>query len=812
MNLNKLLLRQINKYLGGIENLSAQHQQLFDAISQSYDHYEKDHKLLERTIDLNSHEMITLNQELREETQKLKQVHHELATLFENIDETFFSVDMKACKVLQISKACERIYGYKQEDFLTNPDLWQELIHPDDREIVNSQLEDLYKGKKVLNQYRIIHKDGDIRWIENRIIPTLNQAGELERLDGITNEITQRKKSEELLMESEKRYKLVFDNPLVGVTIRSKEGYVLNANEAFCRLLGYTENEIVNEHFSKFTHAPDLEKELQLFNDVLSGKIATYQIEKRYITKQLKIIWTELSVTSVKNERGDIQFLLAFIQNISSKKIAEKSLRKSEADLRNILENTDTAYVLLDKKANVLSFNKVAQKMALNELGENINEGRDYLSLMPPGVREDVSEKILTVLMTGNEMKYERTYVQNDGITKWFLVSMHPILSEGNKILGLSIAATDITNRKKTEMQIKLSNERYTLVTKATRDVIWDWNISNNKIYRSANFRFIFGQKRNDLSTSWLDDIHPEDRERIYMSIYQKLEDPFSKQWEDHYRRCDSNGEVIYVQDRAYIVRDADKKPIRMVGAMTDVTTEKLLAFEREKITTDLLQRNRDLEQFSFTVSHNLRLPVANIMGLSSLIQTTSLSKEDMTKCIEGLYLSATKLDEVIKDLNMILQLKREINEKKETVMFSELLNNIKISIADLLKREDALIESNFEEVDRIVTLKSYMHSIFFNLISNSIKYRHGEAPQIQISSKKVGNKIILIFKDNGIGIDLAKDSGKIFGLYSKFHFHKEGKGIGLYMTKTQVEILGGTINVKSELNKGTEFRIEFKA
>ena len=108
--MNKLLLRQIQKYFGGPDNVPGDLQKFLMAVSEAYDHYEKDHSMLERAIDLSSTEMIELNRELREETKKLKAVHHELGTLFENIDETFFSVDMKSFKLIQMSHACEKIY------------------------------------------------------------------------------------------------------------------------------------------------------------------------------------------------------------------------------------------------------------------------------------------------------------------------------------------------------------------------------------------------------------------------------------------------------------------------------------------------------------------------------------------------------------------------------------------------------------------------------------------------------------------------------------------------------------------------------
>jgi len=113
--------------------------------------------------------------------------------------------------------------------------------------------------------------------------------------------------------------------------------------------------------------------------------------------------------------------------------------------------------------------------------------------------------------------------------------------------------------------------------------------------------------------------------------------------------------------------------------------------------------------------------------------------------------------------------------------------------------------------VDEITSLKAYMHSIFSNLISNSIKYRKpDEEPYIEINSRKEEGKIILTFKDNGLGIDLTTKSDKIFGLYNRFHSHVEGKGMGLFMVKTQVEALGGIITATSELNKGLEFTIVF--
>ncbi len=813
MMLNSLLSRQIQKYFGGMEHVPANMHDFLMAVTESYDHYEKDHKLLERSIELSSSEMIELNKELRDETKKLKAADHELRTLFENIEETFFSVDMKAFKLLQISHACEKTYGYTPEEFYANAQLWQDVIHPEDKSISDEQVKNLLAGNKVFSQYRIIHKDGSERWIENKVIPTLDDSGNLVRLDGITSDITERKKAEQKLIESEKKYRLVFENPFLGVALGTIEGKVMNANKAFYDLLGHTESEINNIHFSEFTHFSDVEKETLFIKQMERDEIDTYQLEKRYVTKSKNIIWVELSVSCVRTEDREIQFIVAVIQDITAKKQARESLLKSEANLRNILENTDTGYILLDKKANILSYNKIALQMTLDETNETLKIGKNYIDIMADEKRLGIKKEIDNLLINGIPSEFETVYQLPDNSLKWFQISMHPIFSEDKKVLGLSVAANNITERKNTEVRIRQSNERYELVTMATKDIIWDLDFSDNKMYRSENYKQVFGYSNfnnNIYTESWAERIHSEDRERIRESIFQKINNSDEILWEDQYRYYRANGEMAYVQDRGYIVRERGKI-IRMVGAMRDITEKKMLSIERDKITSELLQRNRDLEQFAYIISHNLRAPVANIIGLVDLVQNAALNKNDSKECMDGLLLSTRKLDSVIKDLNYVLQVRREINEKKEVVLFSDLVSDIEISIQNLIKKENAVIKTNFTEINHITTLKSYLYSIFFNLISNSIKYRNGVTPVIEISSHVVNNKVTIIFKDNGLGIDLTVQENKIFGLYNKFHFHTEGKGIGLYMTKTQVEILGGKITVKSAVNQGTEFFIELQ-
>jgi signal transduction histidine kinase len=192
------------------------------------------------------------------------------------------------------------------------------------------------------------------------------------------------------------------------------------------------------------------------------------------------------------------------------------------------------------------------------------------------------------------------------------------------------------------------------------------------------------------------------------------------------------------------------------------------------------------------------------------LLQNNIAGEEEREKIEKFLFTAVEQLDDVIRDLNYILQVKRDVNEKREEVVLAELSENIGSVLQNQLSRVKGRIRTEYE-VDKVYSLKSYFYSIFYNLISNSIKYaRPGVSPDILIRSERIGANIVLSFTDNGLGIDLDKYSDKIFGLYKRFHSSMEGKGMGLFMVKTQVENLGGKIYINSEVNKGTAFRMEF--
>jgi PAS domain S-box-containing protein len=305
----------------------------------------------------------------------------------------------------------------------------------------------------------------------------------------------------------------------------------------------------------------------------------------------------------------------------------------------------------------------------------------------------------------------------------------------------------------------------------------------------------------------WTTFIHPEDKEAVFQRI-KKSRDTLTDTSNPH-RIILQNGTIRHIYTESRFVFDARGNPTGLHGIVQDITERKITEEEREKMISSIVQHNKNLEQFASIVSHNLREPVANILGLSNILMS-NISEADRDYSKQLLFNATEQLDGTLKDLNKILQVKSEINEYKEAVYFPELINGITSAIHNFVEEESVRIVADFSAMDKITSIKSYIHSIFYNLISNSIKYRKGgETSTITIKSELDKEKISISFKDNGIGIDLKKNGNKIFGLYKRFHLDVEGKGLGLFMVKTQVEALGGNIRINSKPGEGAEFIVE---
>lgn len=221
----------------------------------------------------------------------------------------------------------------------------------------------------------------------------------------------------------------------------------------------------------------------------------------------------------------------------------------------------------------------------------------------------------------------------------------------------------------------------------------------------------------------------------------------------------------------------------------------------------ELVQKTTRIEQFAYMISHNLRAPIARLFGLTNIFKYAN-SKKELDELVDKTQVSAKELDQVVKDLSGIMQIQRLSTDVFSEIDFEEALQKARQILEHEIRETNTEFQTDFK-VKSFYSLPAYIDNVFYNLISNSIKYRHPDRkPLIFISTKTDRNYIAIQFSDNGLGLNTTAHRENIFGLYKRFHLHVDGRGIGLYLIKSQIEMLGGKIEITSEVNKGTTFNI----
>lgn len=232
---------------------------------------------------------------------------------------------------------------------------------------------------------------------------------------------------------------------------------------------------------------------------------------------------------------------------------------------------------------------------------------------------------------------------------------------------------------------------------------------------------------------------------------------------------------------------------------------------ELTETNNELIKHNNELRQFSYTVSHNLRGPVASLMGLMKLFQPEHLTAGNQ-EIFQHIGSSTQRLDNIIKDLGKIIDIRHDIFQIRQQINLEHEIEEILGVLGREIESNSISIDINLSRGALLYSVRPMVHSILYNLISNAIKYRSSDRkPTITIETEEDEKFYVLKVSDNGLGIDLNRDRDNMFKLYKRFHHHTEGKGLGLYLVKLQAEALGGSISVESEVNRYTTFTVKLK-
>lgn len=708
------------------------------------------------------------------------------------------------------------IFELDSKTFKPTHELFLGFVHPDDLAMTDEAFLNSLNNKNFnFVEHRIITGKGNLKYIEEHWKTIFNEKGVPITAFGSCHDITERKKAELTLVDlklkatdNEFRLNLAAESAKLGIWDWDIRKNIIVCNDTIFDIYGIkhkSNREDMNTWLERI-HPDDREKTNANINDAIKG-IKSYDTTFRVIKTNGTVAYIKADAEVLCDKLGNSVRMIGINRDITEQKLADDRLLNNKKRLLKILEDFPIASALSDKTNTINFLNKRFTELFGYTKNDLKNLDRWWILAYPDEnyrdtIKKDWFNRLEQAKLTKTSfMPMEAKICCKDGTFRY--IELHLAVIEDEYLVNFN----DITERIHNEEKLALSaliinSSEDAIISKSVNGIVTSWNHGAEKLLGYSSEEIIGKPYQILIPPEFhYDEFHIINELKKGKSIYNY-----------ETKRNRKNGTQIDVSLTASSILDANGKIRGVSKILRDITYQKKLELESEKTIKDLLQRNRDLEQFSYIISHNLRSPVATIIGLINLLNNSKLNASDKKKTINGINISANNLDEVIKDLNVILQVKSQNNEQKKLIKFSELLNDIKSSFNDHIINENVQIISNFKAIDEIETLKSYMYSIFYNLILNSIKYRRANVrPIIEIKSELTGNDLILKFKDNGIGIDLEKYGHEVFGLNKRFNFNTEGKGLGLFMVKTQIESMGGKITLESALNIGTTFKIKFE-
>ncbi len=490
----------------------------------------------------------------------------------------------------------------------------------------------------------------------------------------------------------------------------------------------------------------------------------------------------------------------------------EKKLLTNEMKFKTVFDQATVGFAFID--ANSDNFIEVNNRYC-TILGFSQEEiiGENFVFFTHPDDIND-SEINLKKLKEGiiSEYSTEKRYISKSGKTIWVNLTVSP-LWESNEKPNVNIAfIKDITEKKEAQALIENSKTRFKSLIDTIDGIVWEYNLETmTPSFISKKVESILGytvKEWKSSTTFWEDHIHPDD-----LTFVLELSDSATKQRKNidyEYRMITKSGKVIWIRDIVNFVYVNDKTEISR-GIMIDITKMKEAQKNLNNSFHLVTEQNKRLLNFSYIVSHNLRSHTSNIESIISLIESAE-SEEERDQMMQLLKSVSNSLNETMSHLNEVVNINTNMSLVIKSLKLNHYISTTKNALSEQLFLTNTIIVTDIPDDVKINYNQAYLESILYNIISNAIKYRHPEkVPIINIKWYKEHSLDVIEISDNGIGIDLKKNGDKIFGLYKTFSNNDDSKGIGLYITKNQIEAMGGNITVESELNKGTTFKIYIK-
>ena len=654
-------------------------------------------------------------------------------------------------------------------------------------------------------------------WSETTINPIANN----EEVIGIAchcRNITDRKLFQKTLLDINVKLETAQQIAKLGYWERDIKTNSFFWSEQTRKMLNLPEN-ITSSSFEslmEMIHPDDRQKALD-FSTINNIEIST-SIEYRVILKDNMVKYLQSIRSLIKHENGLPVRIEGTLQDITERKLIEEAIRESEERFRIMFSKAPLGMALIDSlNGDVYDANERFAAIA----GRTIDELKktDWMQIThPDDVQEDLDNMKLLNEKKISGFTMQKRYVQPDNSIVWIQMSIVPVDTKDALHPKHLCMVEDITERRSAGQALQLSNERFNMVSKATNDAIWDWDILTGNVIRTGTgMENMFGYNSDEASADnnfWFSKVHPEDLEQVLSRREIIFADVNQTFWEDDYRFLKANGQYAYVNDKGFIIRDEAGRAVRIIGALQDISHRKEAELMLKDLNEQLGKRaeqletsNKELESFAYIASHDLQEPLRMVGSFLKLLEKKYKGQLDDTanKYIHFAVDGADRMKKLILDLLEYSRVGTSDYITADTDM-NEVVNDVLNTFKNTLKELDATVTvASLPVLPN--TRKLQMGQLMQNLVGNALKY-HGDAkPLISIDVIENESEWLFTVKDNGIGID-QQYSEKVFIIFQRLHNQDEysGTGIGLSVCKKIIEKHGGKIWVDSTPGEGSTF------